>query len=295
MSANGPQPVLAFTKIVDLAVIVLVFLAGIQLYILTEETHRYFAWTIGVPLTAAFLGAGYWGALVSTLYAIRLTDWTKGRSTVATAFTATSLLVIATFLHLDKFHLDSDVFITWLAAWVWVIVYVAVPPTVVYMFLTQNRVPGTNPPKQRDLPAWMRLTLVLQAVLAAGVGGALFIVPEETMTEWPWALTPLTARAIGSWLCAVGATAAAILWEDDLARVAGTLWGLAAFAILQLVAVLRYEGSVQWDDFTAWVYVGFLLSLLAVSAAGLWLNARHSRAKPGYAREPPDNRVSATP
>jgi hypothetical protein len=38
----------------------LVFIAGIQLFVLTEHTDRFFAWTIGVPLTAAFLGAGYW-------------------------------------------------------------------------------------------------------------------------------------------------------------------------------------------------------------------------------------------
>jgi hypothetical protein len=34
----------------------LVFLAGFQLFILTEQTDLYFAWTIQPPLTAAFLG-----------------------------------------------------------------------------------------------------------------------------------------------------------------------------------------------------------------------------------------------
>ncbi|MBA3629040.1 MAG: hypothetical protein H0W55_05095 [Actinobacteria bacterium] len=35
----------------------LVFLAGMQLFVFTERTEIWFAWTIDVPLTAAFLGA----------------------------------------------------------------------------------------------------------------------------------------------------------------------------------------------------------------------------------------------
>ncbi|HEY7465725.1 MAG TPA: hypothetical protein VIB47_03450 [Dehalococcoidia bacterium] len=285
-----PQPVLLLTKVVDLAVIVLVFLAGIQLYILSEKTDRYFAWTIGVPLTAAFLGAGYWGALVSTVHVLRAKAWVQGRSTVATAFTATTLLLLATLIHLDKFHLDSSVFITWLAAWVWVIVYVAVPPTLVFMFVAQTRSPGTNPPGRKDLPSWMRVTLIVQSVVAAVCGLGLFLLPGETADLWPWTLTPLTARAIGSWLCAVGATAAAIFWEGDLSRVAATMSGLTVFAALQLVAVLRYGGTVEWHDLSAWIYVVFMLSLLLVGACGLWLN--WSSAQPWRGS---GGRVEATP
>ena len=36
---------------------VLVFIIGIPLFLLSGQTDRYFAWTVSVPLTAAFLGA----------------------------------------------------------------------------------------------------------------------------------------------------------------------------------------------------------------------------------------------
>jgi hypothetical protein len=39
---------------------ILALLAGIQLYILTDYTDQYFAWTIAQPLSATFLGTGYW-------------------------------------------------------------------------------------------------------------------------------------------------------------------------------------------------------------------------------------------
>ena len=41
------------------AAAVLVFTAGFQLFVLTEHTGTYFAWTIANPLAAAFLGASY--------------------------------------------------------------------------------------------------------------------------------------------------------------------------------------------------------------------------------------------
>ena len=46
-----------------LAAAVLVLLAGIQLFVFTEQTGTHFAWTIINPLAAAFLGAGYWASV----------------------------------------------------------------------------------------------------------------------------------------------------------------------------------------------------------------------------------------
>ncbi len=41
---------------------VTVLIAGFQLFVLTEYTDRFFAWTIDVPFTEAFLGVCYWGS-----------------------------------------------------------------------------------------------------------------------------------------------------------------------------------------------------------------------------------------
>src|SRR5688500_487140 len=84
----------------------ILFIAGIQLYILSEQTEYYFAWTISLPLTAAFLGAGYWAAM-GYAYMNWWDDPTvAARSTGLTAIAATLILGITTFLHLDKFHLS---------------------------------------------------------------------------------------------------------------------------------------------------------------------------------------------
>jgi hypothetical protein len=81
-----------------------------------------------------------------------------------------------------------------------------------------------------------------------------------------------------------------ILWEGDLSRVAATMSGLTVFAALQLVAVLRYGGAVEWHDLSAWIYVVFMLSLLLVGACGLWLNWSFAQPWRGSG-----GRVGATP
>jgi len=41
----------------------LVFIVGISLFLLSEQTDQYFAWTVKPPLMAAFLGGGYWASV----------------------------------------------------------------------------------------------------------------------------------------------------------------------------------------------------------------------------------------
>jgi len=277
LGTSTPQPLTSYARIMALVVVALVFLAGVQLYILAEQTDRYFAWTITAPVTAAFLGGGYWSALVAILYGLRQKNWVNVRSTLPTAFTATTLLLIATLLHIDKFHLTSPIFITWLAAWIWIVVYIVVPPTLLVVFILQSRTPGTNPPRQHNLPHWISVALTSQAVLAILVGFALFLAPQTTMGLWPWQLTPLTARAIGSWMCAVGATGAIIAWEDDLSRVAASLAGFGAFGIFQFISLFRYQEGIDWRTSSSFLYVLLLLSISIVSAAGLWMERRRAR------------------
>jgi hypothetical protein len=251
------------------AVMSLVFLAGIQLYILSEQTDHYFAWTINPPLTAAFLGAGYWSAMVSAILALREKTWVRVRSTLPAALTSTSLLLIATLLHIDRFHLSSPEPITLVAAWVWLIVYVIVPPLGLVIWFFQLRLPGTIPPREDTLPPWMRVTFIVQAALALLVGIVVFVAPQSIAPVWPWAITPLTGRAIGAWFASIGVTTALIAWENDPKRVGAALAGLLTMGILEIIAVLRYSGSIDWAKPTAWVYVVFFISILLVGAVGV--------------------------
>jgi len=63
-------------------VLPLLFIAGVQLFILSENTNMYFAWTVVLPFTAAFMGAGYWAALAHAFALMRNASWERTRVSI---------------------------------------------------------------------------------------------------------------------------------------------------------------------------------------------------------------------
>ena len=248
-------------------VLPLLFIAGIQLFVFSEQTANYFAWTFASPLAAAFMGAGYWAAMFHAYSGVRAKGWEYVRSSVPAALTATTMLTITTFLHLDKFHLDSPLFITRFVTWVWIAVYVFVPPILAIAWIIQGRLPDANVKGENPLPIWMRGSFALLAVFALLVGLSLFLVPDNMSALWPWAVTPLAARAVSSWLCAFGVACVTLTFENDIRYGAGTCSSLFAFCILELMVVARYPSAIDWTKPLAAAYILFLLfgSLIAGS------------------------------
>lgn len=74
--------------------------------------------------------------------------------------------------------------------------------------MKQLRTPGADPPRERTLPTWVKAILGLQAVVLIPLGIALFLLPNTVAELWPWALPPLSGRAVSAWLIAFGVLAA---------------------------------------------------------------------------------------
>jgi hypothetical protein len=152
----------------------------IQLFILTSFTHQFFAWTITSPLTAAFLGAAYGGGLALVFLSRNAPLWVNARIALPGVLTFTFLTLVATFLHLDKFHLQppqplSAMFF----AWLWLIIYILAPIVQILALFQQRMVPGREPPRRMLLPGWIRAALSVHAALLLLVGLPLFIVPSS--------------------------------------------------------------------------------------------------------------------
>lgn len=250
-------------------VIPLLLIAGVQLFILSAQTEMYFAWTIPLPLTAAFMGAGYWAALAHAFLIARDPSWERARVSIPAAFTATTLLLIATLLHLGQFHLDSPAFITRFVTWVWIIVYVVTPPIFLYFLVKRFRRTARKEERSNPLPGWVQVVLYLLAAFGLVFGLGLFFLPESFMPLWPWNLSPLASRAVGAWMTTFGVAAATLAWENDLVNGKGALASLLAFCVLQFVVLLRYPASMDFTKPLAWGYILFLLLGLIVSGSGL--------------------------
>ena len=250
---------------------VLVFIIGIPLFLLSGQTERYFAWTISVPLTAAFLGAGYWSSFFIEFVASRERAWANSRVAVPAVFVFTLLTLVATLIHIDLFHLGSSFAgITQIGTWTWMAVYVSVPLLLAALWIIQLRLPGVDPPRRTPMSGRVRLAIYLLTAGMLAVGAALFVAPLVAGVLWPWELTPLTGRAVGAWLIGLGVAAAHAAWERDWRRVLPASAMFAVFGVLELVVLVRFLGEVAWSGAQAWVYLLFLLSMLAVGLYGLY-------------------------
>lgn len=250
----------------------LVALAGIQLFVFSEQTDRYFAWTINPPLTAAFLGASYWASVVFEVTAARQRLWANARIAVPTVFIFTTLTLIVTLIHIENFHLGAEFEIrTRIVTWVWILIYVTVPVALGALWWIQSRVPGGDPPRAIPLPGGLRAVGAIQAVVLLGVGLALLVAPVAVGEAWPWEVTALTGRAIGAWVFSLGVAAAHALWENCARRLRPPGWAYIAFALLQAWALARFPGDMNWSSPGGIAYLVFLASTLGVGVATLRL------------------------
>jgi hypothetical protein len=254
----------------------LVFLAGLQLTVFSEQTGTYFAWTIAPPLTAAFLGASYWAAVPVEILAARQSVWAKARVAVPAIWLFTTLTFVATLLHFDRFHFSSPIASAQGAAWFWLAIYAGVPVSMALIGWIQIRKPGGDPPLGPPAPLWMRIAVLGQGAGMLVFGAGLFLAPTFVGPLWPWTLTALTGRAVGAWLIGMGFAALHGWREDDLSRIQPLAGGYIAFGALQLVALARFPGDMHWDAIGAWVYVAFIASVLPVGLFG-WFGARRMK------------------
>lgn len=260
---------------------VLVFLAGVQLFVFPERTARYFAWTIQPHLTAVFLGASYWSSVAFEVVAARQRRWADARIAVPTVFVFTVLTLVVTLVHLENFHLGGEFeAATRAVTWVWIAIYATVPVLMAVLIVAQRRQRGGDPPRAVSPPSPLVWLVGAQAVLLLVVGAALLIAPTDVEPAWPWELSALTGRAVGAWLFSLGVAAAHAVWERDPARLRPAAAAYVAFGVLQGIALLRYPQVRDWTSAGAIVYVVFLVSALVVGSAALGLD-RGASASPG--------------
>jgi len=262
----------------------LVLLTGLQLFAFPQATDRYFAWTVQPAMTAVFLGAAFWSSMVLEWSAARRTYWSDARIAVPSVLVFTALTLLATVLHLAKFHLGAEFAAgTRVVAFAWLVLYALVPVLLALLLVDQTRRPGTDPPRLRPLGRATASVVGVQAALLLVVGTVLFITPSRAIDWWPWALTPLTGRAVGAWCVGLGVAAAHALWESDVHRLRPAANAFAVFGVLQVVALVRYGGELDWDATPAPVYVAFLLSTVGVGLTVLVRARGSDRADRGDA------------
>ena len=249
-----------------------------QLFVLSEHTARYFAWTIKLPFTAALLGAGYWASGVLELLLSRERRWANARAGVPAVWIFTTLTLIATLLHLDIFRTESF--------WAWALVRdlrrraAGARRHLCLAAAHTGQRAGARPGGRCVAARWLCAALGAQLALLLPLGIALFLTPTRADAVWPWALTPLTGRALGAGLLGWSVVLAQALWERGWRRVRVSLASFGLWGALALLAVARYSSALDWSAGRSWVWLGVAGSIVGVGAYSVvagWGLARGGR------------------
>jgi hypothetical protein len=277
----SPTPTLPLTRIMLYVSAVLVLAISFFLFLFPTRTDTLFAWTINPPLTAAFLGAGFLASAPLTYLSAKEGLWARARIAVPGVLLFTILTTIATFIHLDRFHLDSPNLFTRFVTWVWIIVYILDPLLLGVALIMQMRLPRVDPPRKALLPSWYRLLLGVLGLPMFLLGILMFISPESIIPIWPWELTPLTSRAVGAWLVGIGFVLLQAIWENDWTRLRGMVIATGILGVLQLLNLARFPGTLAWSRLSGILYIVYCVGLMLAGGYGWWQTRRYAAGAVG--------------
>jgi peptidoglycan/LPS O-acetylase OafA/YrhL len=248
-------------RVAAVAVVGVLVPALVILWGLPDRTADAWAWTIQPELTPIFLGAGYGAAAYFFLRTFLSDQFHPSAAGIFGAAFFASLMLIATLIHWDKFNHGDAPLIGALVFYGWVGVYIVSPFVVFGLWWFNRRTDSGEPaPGEAIVPLWVRR--IAQAVAAgAFLAAALFfLAPDEAIDLWPWDLTPLTSRVIGSFTAQVGVGALLISLDRRWSA-----WKLIVETFFVATALLLIGAIRAWDDFDTgnaltYIYLGGLVA-----------------------------------
>jgi hypothetical protein len=245
----------------------LVLIIGLPLYLVPQNSEKYFSWSV-TSLSATFLGGAYLSAAVIEFVAARKRTWANARIAIPAVLVFTSLTLLVTVNNADRYHFNAPGLVQSTGTWAWLVVYVVVPPLMIVVLVVQLFRHGGDPAREHPIPKSVRVALLLVG-MALIVGGTILLIdPGAASWMWPWPLTSLTSQAFGAWMVGFGIAMVHMAWEADWRRARPATAGAGTLGVLQLLAVLRHLGDTAWNSPQIWVYVAVLTSFVVLGVYG---------------------------
>lgn len=267
-SAGNPlvSPFLRLVLAVECSV---VFVAGALLFFLPGLASNLWAWMIP-PFNSRFVGAVYLAAYIPLLLFWLIPRGKPGWLTLWMILTFTTLIMITMFIHWDVFEWTRlSTFIFWA-------LYIFLPINSA-IFLVRSGDAGAAP--RYDGSAFLRIVLLIFALLGGAYGLGLLIAPKPLTQFWPWEVDAFHARmyaaafatpAVAAWILSFRQALAAEYLSLGLNLIAGgflpvlgTLW-----TNIQAPAErhINFSSVGTWIFFVFFLLTGVLGILLTASA-----------------------------
>jgi hypothetical protein len=106
------------------------------------------------------------------------------------------------------------------------------------------------------LPNWVRLVILISALMQLGFGVTLLLEPDRIAELWPWQLPPLTARLLGASTLVSVPMALLAVWINRFAIAAIPFVMMLTYRVLQLLAGAIHHDRFAPDSLVTWNYFG---------------------------------------
>lgn len=251
------------------------------LWVFPGRTEALWAWHITSPMTSVFMGAGYGAGAFFFANVGRGGRWTPVSAGVLGAAVFALLMLVVTLIHWTEFNRGRGEPMAILSFYAWVVVYVVSPFAVFALWWRNRAVAGAAVPENDDVllsAAFRRGGLAVGAATIA-LGAFLLLAPTTALDNWPWPLTPLTARVIGCFTSQVGLGVLVMSRDPRWAA-----WRLLAQTFM-LATFFQIAGAARvWSSFRSDAHALLFVTLLVTSGAGaayLYLHmSRRERSVP---------------
>lgn len=255
----------------------------LTIFLRPENTTTNFAWPIKPDVMAATLGAFYLASAIIFILPLFARTWESVRPMVIPTAIFSTMMLLATVLHWAKFSTSTNAFYVWLAS------YVLPPPIFAILYWWhQRRSASVGRDRKQPIARWAQRFLRGNGMILAGVALSMFVIPMLLQRIGPWAITPLTGRALCGWLIGVGLLEAWLGWEGDWQRMklSSTMLIVLPFAIL--MQLLRFRDQVQWTNLALWLLLADTAAI-ATLMFYLWLTSWNT-GRPGVVTYKPEGR-----
>ena len=259
-SSPAADRIYGFTKFVAALLGAVVLYAFIVLYFFPTQTKQLFAWPIAPPMTAMFIGASYVNGVIFFAAVLVGKTWHRVWAPHIGVFAFATLLLIATFLHWDRFTHGHPVF------YVWVFIYVVAPILTLWALFTNLR-EDRHLPDQRDavVPFPLRVIWLIPGILFLIAALYAFVKPAWLIPLWPWKATPLTMRVMVSFYSMLGVAVIAVLREPRWSAWRIGAIGVTTWHALVVIAAFLRQGDFKVPLFqTPWFWCELILVIASI-------------------------------
>ena len=248
---------LAPTRWTATGIIPILAAAFLVLFLRPGQTERWWAWTVKPELTPMIMGGGYLAGAFLFLRVRKAREW----HTVGHAFPAISLftavLLAATLLHWDRFNHDHPSF------WLWLALYVVTPVLLPWLWVRNRRTDPGPAPGEVAVPRPVRMAIGAIGAGQLGLAGLMLVRPAWAVDNWPWQLTPLTARTLSAFIAFP-----AVIWLTFLLEERWSALQVPVEVVLVGLVTIVVSVARRWDDLEAGpgspgLYMALLLATLA--------------------------------